>query len=133
MKFSTRTEYGMRAVARLASHYGNKPYSLAKIAKEEGISLPYLERLFAQLKKAKIVGSKKGSKGGYFLIKSPSKVSIADVVKVLEGPIIPFRCVAKDQKMICRHERCLTKKVWIELQSQINKTLENIKLKDLVK
>lgn len=133
MKFSTKTEYGMRAVVRLASHYGDRPYSLSKIANEENISLAYLERLFSKLKKAGLIDSEKGSKGGYFLTKNPSQVSVADVVEILEGPIAPFRCVAKKGRMVCQHKNCLTKEVWLKLQKQINDTLENIKLKDLVR
>jgi len=133
MKFSTKTEYGMRAIVKLASYYNKKPYSLAKIAEEERISLAYLEKLFARLKKAKIIGSEKGSRGGYFLIKDPSKISVADVVKVLEGPIVLFHCISgNSNKAICRNKNCLTKKVWVKLQSQINKTLEDFKLKDLI-
>ena len=77
MKFSTRTTYGLRAMIYLARRYeSTESISLAQIAKDENLSLAYLERLFALLKKAGIVLAEKGKSGGYLLSKDPKQIDI---------------------------------------------------------
>jgi len=132
MKFSTKAEYGLRALVNLAGKKGY--YSLAQIAKEEKISLAYLERLFAKLKKAKIVGSQKGVKGGYRLSRPLNKISVKEVFEALEGNLSPYDCDCLDLSGICKIKcSCNIKMVWQKLEQEINKTLNSISLKDLIK
>lgn len=130
MKFSTKSEYGLRAIIRIAGKYGNGPYSLAKIAKEEGISLSYLEKLVKKLKDAGLLESTKGVKGGYQLSKKPKEINIAQVLKALEGSLAPFMCV--DEKVGCCNKKCTTKKVWIKMHNAVIKAMEEMNLGDLV-
>jgi len=130
MKFSTKAEYGLRAIVRIAKN-NKKPLSLAKIAQTEGISLGYLEKLIAKLKKAKLVKSHKGASGGYFLARPVDKIKVNEIIKVLEGSLAPFYCV--DDKNIKCPKKCLTQQVWLKLYQQINKTLEKITLANLIK
>lgn len=132
MMFSTKAEYGLRALVNLAKNQGKLPYSLAKIAKEEKISLAYLERLFARLKKAKIVASAKGVKGGYKLARPAVKVSIKDIFIALEGSLAPYICAGIGGLCGKKSCECQTKVVWQKLDQGINKTLNNIKLSDLI-
>lgn len=132
MIFSTRAEYGLRAILRIAKNE-KKPYSLAKIAKIEEISLGYLEKLLAKLKKAGLVKSTKGMKGGYILNYSPAKIKVSQVIQALEGTLAPFYCVDKRHGKISCPRGCLTQKVWLKLYAQINKTLNKISLADLIK
>jgi len=132
MKFSTKTEYGMRAMVQIGKKYGQEPVSLATIAKDEKISQPYLERLVARLKADGLVKSTKGVKGGYELSRRPDDVSLFEVVEALEGPIAVFSCLMDNTKMICTRKSCLTKKVWIRLQDEIIKVLRNTKLSELI-
>lgn len=131
MQFSTRSEYGLRAMVRLAQKGSKVPYSLAKIAKEEKISLPYLERLVAKLKRAKLVKSAKGVKGGYQLAKSPRRISAAEVIEILEGDFAPYCCVLPTA--FCSNKKCLTREVWLKLYVATQKTLKSITLADLIK
>jgi Rrf2 family protein len=129
MKFSTKAEYGLRAIIRLAKNKGKEPYPLARIAKEENISLAYLERLIAKLKRAGLVLSTKGLKGGYQLTKKPKEIKISEVLTALEGSLAPYYCLDIN---LCRERACSTKKVWLKLQEQIIKTLNSITLADLI-
>ncbi|MFC1598776.1 RrF2 family transcriptional regulator [Patescibacteria group bacterium] len=133
MKFSTKSEYGLRALVNLAKQKGF--YSLAQIAKEEKISLAYLERLFAKLKKAQIVKSQKGVNGGYKLAKPLNNVSVKDIFIALEGSLSPYNCACLDLQSICKSTKCScnVKTVWQKLEKEINKTLQSIKLSNLVK
>lgn len=130
MTFSTKSEYGLRALLNLAKNQDKKPCSLAKIAKAENISLAYLERLFAKLKKAGIIKSTKGAGGGYELVKKAGEISVREIFTALEGSLAPYRCVEFNTP--CQQTNCPTKKVWQRLSQEINKTLEAIKLADLI-
>lgn len=131
MKFSTKSEYGLRALISLARHQKEQPYSLAKIAQEQKISLAYLERLFAKLKKANLVKSEKGMRGGYSLVKSANKISVKEILIALEGKLSPYIC--SDLNNMCKVNFCSVKVVWQKLEKAMNKTLESIKLVDLIK
>ncbi len=131
MKFSTKAEYGLRAIIRIGKNYGRSPYSLSKIAKEEGISLRYLERLVKRLKHAGLVEATKGVKGGYELSRNPRHINVYEILKALEGSLAPFICV--DDKAGCCNKACPTKMVWLKLKASTEKTLKNIKLSELTK
>lgn len=133
MKFSTRTTYGLRAMIKLAESYDKESISIANIAKGEHISPKYLERLFATLKKAKLITSEKGSTGGYRLSKKPNEVKIYDIVKVLEGEMNPFHCLTEDHTITCSKKcKCGATAILIKVQKAINSTLQSMKLSDLL-
>lgn len=129
MKFSTRAGYGLRAVVNLARTFPAKK-NVRDISAEEGIPRKYLEQLFRLLRKNKIVASRKGRSGGYFLLKNPSKIRAGEIIEILEGPIIPMKCHESECDMLCE---CSSSFVWIKLQRQIKKTLYGIKLSNLIK
>jgi len=139
MQFSTRTTYGLRAMINLAKNSHacagkrNTSVSLASIAKDEHISKKYLERLFMKLKSAGLVKSVKGAKGGYQLTKKPEQVSIYELVKILEGKVSPFYCLAENGKIDCRgQKKCGALKVLVKVQQVVNITLKQMKLSDLL-
>lgn len=123
----------MRAMVALAKNGKGRPLSLMEISKREHISRPYLERLFARLKSDGLVKSSKGAAGGYLLAKPAEKINVFEIVEALEGPLAVFYCMSGEQKKItCSSGRCLTKKVWHELQRNIIGTLRKFTLKDLI-
>ena len=85
MKLSTRSTYGMRALVELALASGHGPVSAALIAKRQDLSVAYLEQLLHRLKREGLVSSVRGPRGGYALARSPHQVTMADVVRVLDG------------------------------------------------
>ena len=132
MKFSTRTTYGLRAMIRLAAYSDKKPLSLPNIAKAENISLGYLASMFSDLKKTNLVKAVKGVKGGYRLAKPAAKITVFDIVKILEGKMTLFHCLDEKGTIYCNIGcKCGATKVLIKVQQAINKTLKNIKLSDL--
>ena len=101
MKFSTRTTYGLRAMIKLAQSWKKDSLSLPNIARAERISLAYLERLFAKLKKDNLVIAEKGVLGGYKLACPPNKITVFDIIKTLEGDMTAFHCLREDGKVYC--------------------------------
>lgn len=85
MKLSTRSTYGMQALAELALASGRGPVSAALIARRQELSVAYLEQLLHRLKREGIVSSVRGPRGGYVLAQDPRRITMAEVVRVLDG------------------------------------------------
>jgi len=131
MKISTKIRYGARAMLELASHYGEGPIELKEIAKEENISLKYLEQVIIPLRTAGLVKSVRGSKGGYSLAKPPSEVCLKDVVEVLEGTINLVDCL-QDPNSCARAPFCVTRDIWSEISESICRIFHSITLEEMV-
>jgi len=133
MIFSTRSTYGLRAMINLARHEKSGSVSLAIIAKEEKISLKYLERLFANLKKAGLIKAVKGASGGYTLTRPAKQINIYDIIKSLEGEFNPFHCTGDKEKIYCGSQcQCEVTYVLGKVQEAINSSLKKIKLSRLL-
>ncbi|AEH00318.1 Rrf2 family transcriptional regulator [Lacinutrix sp. 5H-3-7-4] len=91
---SKKTKYGIKALVYLAKQEVRVPVQIATISKAENISQKFLESILLTLKKKGILGSKKGKLGGYYLVKEPETVAMAEVMRVLEGPIAMVPCVS---------------------------------------
>lgn len=128
MQFSTRAEYGLKAMANLAQNYLQQK-NIKTISREEGISVKYLERLANELRKNNLLKSQKGKNGGYTLVKNPRLIKVGEIIEILEGTIAPMKCVGK--KCVLEHA-CSSNIVWNKLGEQIRKTLYGIKLSDLI-
>ena len=138
MMFSTKTEYGVRVMVELAGHSGEDPVPLAEIASHGDLPLAYLEHLVARLRKAGLVDSRRGSRGGYLLARSPTNITMAEVVEALEGAIAPIECIseAADGSIVCSRESdpahvCPTKLLWTRVRFAIVRTLQETTLADL--
>jgi Rrf2 family cysteine metabolism transcriptional repressor len=139
MMFSTKAEYGVRVMVELARRAGDEPVPLAEIAEHDGLPLAYLEHLVARLRKAGLVDSRRGSRGGYLLARPAPKISMAEVVEALEGSIAPIECISQDPdgSIVCSRESgprhpCPTKFLWTRVQTSIVQTLQDTTLDDLL-
>ncbi len=115
------------------------PVPLAEIAEHDGLPLAYLEHLVARLRKAGLLDSRRGSRGGYLLARSPTEITMAEVVEALEGSIAPIECIsqASDGSIVCSRESdpthvCPTKLLWTRVRFAIVRTLQETTLADLV-
>lgn len=129
MKINTKGRYAVRCVLNLAMRKRSASTPISVIAREENISSQYIEQLFLSLKKAGILQSIRGREGGYILKKDPSEVSLADIIRAVEGPICVSECVKNGE---CeRLTDCPTAEVWSGLSENINSYLESITLEAL--
>ena len=135
MKVSRRGEYGVRAMVALAHHYGDGPISIATVAKESSVPPTYLEQLIAPLRKAGLVESTRGARGGYRLSRPPETVRVGEVYRVMEGPVAPMDCVSEDpaDQTCPLIEGCETRPVWLKVRDSIVDTLDSMTLADLIK
>lgn len=132
MRLSTKARYAVMAMVDLARHSNGRPVSLAEIAEREEISLPYLEQLFAKLRRAGLVKSVRGPGGGYLLAHGRDDTRIADIIIAVDEPIQAVRCTP-GSAVGCRGDRsrCLTHDLWEELGNQIHLYLSSVSLGDV--
>ncbi len=134
MKLSTKGRYGLRAMVDLAVHSREEPVSIASIAVRQRISESYLEQLLAKLKRAGLVSSVRGAGGGYIPSREAWEISVGDVLRALEGTLNPVDCPGLDEENGCGGaDVCVTKYVWKRINDSINRTVDEIKISDLVK
>ncbi len=134
MKLSTKGRYGLRAMVDLAVHSEKEPVSIASIAARQSISESYLEQLIAKLKRAGLVGSVRGAGGGYIPSRKPEEISVGDVLRALEGSLDPVECPGLEAENGCGGaDVCVTKYVWKRINDSINRTVDEIKISELVK
>ena len=133
MRFSTKGHYGLRAMVVLAQAYGRGPVALADIARTEGMSLGYLEQLMAVLKRTGLVGSTRGSHGGYQLASDPASVTVGEVLRALQGPIAPAECASEaGSGTPCRRQTtCLSRPLWERVRHTLAEVLDSTTLADL--
>ena len=129
MNLTTKSRYAVTAMLDLAGQKREKPVSLADISRRQEISLPYLEQLFAKLRKNGLVTSIKGPGGGYLLARSANKVSVADIVDSVDENVDVTRCSGKGN---CQGGAvCLTHQLWSEFSEEIRNYLSGINLENL--
>ncbi|GAA0124159.1 MULTISPECIES: Rrf2 family transcriptional regulator [Clostridium] len=130
MKLSTKGRYGVKAMVDLAINYGKDPVSIKVISQRQNISEYYLEQLFSTLRKSGLIKSIRGAAGGYVLAKSPQKITIYDILEVLEGPIEISTCLDSD---CCDNiDCCATRIVWKKIKESIDSVTTSITLQDIV-
>jgi Rrf2 family cysteine metabolism transcriptional repressor len=171
MMFSTKAEYGVRVMVALAHRASlaqaaatadggpadgacaDAVVPLAEIAEHDGLPLAYLEHLVARLRKAGLIDSRRGARGGYMLARPASEITMAEVVEALEGSIAPIECISlgADGQVVCSRELsltghpaessgaaplpshvCPTKLLWTRVRGSIVSTLQQTTLADLL-
>ncbi|BBB27393.1 Fe-S cluster assembly transcriptional regulator IscR [Amphritea japonica] len=130
MRLTTKGRYAVTAMLDLAIHAGNGPVSLADISERQGISLSYLEQLFAKLRRNELVRSVRGPGGGYQLNREQQDIDVAQVIDAVNESVDATGCGHTGN---CQDGNiCLTHHLWCDLSSQIHEFLSQISLADLM-
>ena len=131
MRLTTKGRYAVTAMLDLALHYGEGPITLADIAQRQGISLSYLEQLFAKMRRNNLVISTRGPGGGYRLSGSPEDIFISDIITAVDDKV---EVANKDALPgASNYEPCLTEQLWQELSDQISSYLNRVSLADMIR
>tara|TARA_R110002050_G_scaffold94765_3_gene197299 strand:+ start:31293 stop:31706 length:414 start_codon:yes stop_codon:yes gene_type:complete len=132
---SKKTKYGLKALTFIARSEGDLPVQVGAIAKSEQIPQKFLESILLTLRKAGVLGSKKGKHGGYYLRKEPSEILMTEVMRVLEGPIAMVPCVSLNFYEKCddcpNEDLCSVNKLMIQVRDSTLKVFKNTTLADL--
>ncbi len=131
MRATAKADYAVRAAAELAAA-DDGPLKAERIAQAQAIPIKFLENILLDLKHASLVQSQRGAEGGYWLARPAAEISVADVIRAVEGPLANVRGVSPDQ---LEYEGAAERlrEVWVALRSNIRAVLENVTLADLAR
>ena len=135
MRVSAKVDYALRATAELAAAQLETdqagPIKGERLAASQQIPLNFLENILLELRRSGIVASQRGAEGGYWLAKPPAEVSLADVIRAVEGPIATVRG-SRPEEVDYVGAAAALREVWIELRTSMRAVLEETSLADLV-
>jgi Rrf2 family protein len=136
MKLSKKSEYGLRALLELTLAHGTATLQRQDIAARQHIPIEFLEQILLALKRAGLLSSRRGAKGGYTLIKQPKDISLGHVIRILDGPLAPIGCVSKTAYQKCsdcpyaNKTQCPVQHVMGAVRDAIADILDNYSLAD---
>jgi len=132
MLISKKSRYALKAVFELAKHNGEGPVKIADIAKPQAIPQRFLEAILVQLKQAGLVESRRGSDGGYQLARDPEKVTVGDVLRIVQGLPEPVECVGKPDASCPMSMNCVFIPMWEKMMNAITDVYDSFTFKDLI-
>lgn len=134
MRLSTKGEYASRAMLELALHYKDRPLHIRDISKAQDIPQRFLEQILLQLKRVGYLRSRKGPDGGYHLSIPPAEITVAEVIRVMDGPLAPIDCVSVIAHEVCPHEdSCGLRWLWKEVRDAVAQILERTTFEELAR
>ncbi len=136
MRISAKGEYAILAILDLAQAYDTEDVrTLEEISNDQYIPHPFLVQILLELKRAGMVESRRGAGGGYRLARHPRDLSLGDVIRLIEGPLLPFKCTIPSlETNECEHQgNCVLTPVWYEVRHAIEKVIDNISFEDLAR
>jgi Rrf2 family protein len=133
MQITYKGDYSLKAILSLAVHYNKDIVTINELAKNLDIPVKFLEQILLDLKRGGFVDSKRGIKGGYFLLKHPKDIKVGDVIRFIEGPLEPIACASRDKcyKGCGDIENCVFKDIWVEVAKSTSSIVDNITFDDL--
>ena len=134
---SKKAQYSILALVKLAREYQRGPVLIEKISQTEKIPKKFLEAILLDLKQSGVLGSKKGKGGGYFLIKEPGEINMADIIRHFDGAIALIPCATYKYYQPCQHCKdeltCGIRSVVKDIRDETVNLLKNISLADIIK
>ncbi len=135
MKISKKTDYALRILLELSINYdickSGSCLKMKDIAQKHKIPYKFLQQIVLTLKKLGYIKTTQGVKGGICLNKEPSKISLGEIVRDLEGTILPIVCLDKTFIKNCPEENCVFKPIWQEVEKKVNDLISNITFEEL--
>ncbi len=130
MHVTAKADYAVRAVIELASSSQEAPRKVDDVARAQAIPVSFLENILTQLRSAGVVRSQRGPEGGYWLAKPAEQVSLADVIRAVEGPLVGVRGQRPEEIEYSGSAEAL-QKVWIALRANLRAVLEEVSVADV--
>jgi Rrf2 family protein len=132
MRISTRGVYALEAMLAISLQPSADKISVRTISDQTGLSDSYLEQIITLLKRAGLVISTRGNRGGYNLARPTGQITVGDVLRAAEGSLSPVFCTIEGTESCERYDTCLTRPIWLALGSEINEFVDHLTLADLV-
>jgi Rrf2 family protein len=130
VRISAKADYAVRAVVELAATPGDKPVKAERVATAQEIPLNFLENILGELRHAGIVRSHRGAEGGFRLAKAPEQITVADVIRAVEGPLASVRG-GPPEDATYRGAAASLPRVWIAVRANLRNVVERVTIADL--
>ncbi len=130
MRISAKADYAVRAAVELAATDGSKPVKAQRIANAQGIPLNFLENILGELRHAGIVRSHRGAEGGFTLAKAANQITVADIIRAVEGPLASVRGAPPEETEYAGASEALPR-VWIAVRASLRKVVEHVTVADV--
>jgi Rrf2 family protein len=130
MRITAKADYAVRAALELAASEDGEPVKGEHLSEAQQIPLQFLEHILLELKHARIIRTKRGVRGGYWLARPASEITLADVIRAVEGPLANIQDSAPEDTDYPGHAEQL-KEVWIAVRANLRAVLENVTLADI--
>jgi Rrf2 family protein len=130
VRISAKADYAVRAAVELAAATDEKPVKAERIATAQGIPLNFLENILGELRHAGIVRSHRGAEGGFRLARAPDQVTVADIIRAVEGPLASVRGGPPEEAAYAGASEALPR-VWIAVRANLRKVVENVTVADI--
>jgi Rrf2 family protein len=130
MRISAKADYAVRAAVELAVAGGQGPIKGERLAQAQGIPLKFLENILGELKHAGLVRSQRGTEGGYWLAQAPNEITIADIIRAVEGPLASIRGESPGSVEFRGSAEPLGK-VWVAVRANLREVLESVTVADV--
>ncbi len=131
MRITYKGDYALKALLDLALHYDQGLSTIHDIAKRINAPVKFLEQVLLELKNGGFVESRRGKIGGYLLAKSPSRITLGEAVRFIDGPIEPIACVEKGYAGCTDIYKCVFRKVWLDVGRSTSEIVDNITFEEL--
>ncbi len=132
MKITYRGDYALKAVLDLALYYGSEVVTIHEMAKRIDAPVKFLEQILLDLKKGGFVESRRGKVGGYLLSRPPTKITVGEVVRFVDGPIEPISCVKHGYSACGDVYKCVFRNIWQEVSVATSNIVDNVTFEKLV-
>jgi Rrf2 family protein len=132
MRVSTSSDYGLRALIELATHYGSGPMQSSEIALRRHIPEQYLDQLLTALRKAGFIRSMRGPSGGHELVRPPSEICVREVIQTLEGSLSPVAWLDEPAESTDHPHQCGQREIWERIRDTTSEILSSYSVADLV-
>ncbi len=133
MRFTTKTEYGVICLAHMAAKARPESVTVKEIAEHEGFSTTFTEKILQGLRRAGIVTSQQGNRGGWMLTRPPAEINLREIVEALEGSTFEVFCAPKRRKyIVCTHfSLCKLKPIWYKTRKTLDELYQTITLETI--
>ncbi|MBN2243702.1 MAG: Rrf2 family transcriptional regulator [Acidobacteria bacterium] len=132
MKITYKSDYALKAVLDLALCYeGREPVSIHDTARRIDAPVKFLEQIFSGLKAYGIIESRRGSNGGYLLARAPEKITVGEIIRLIEGPTEPISCVKQDYTGCDEMYTCVFRNIWKDVHEATSRVIDRVNFRDL--
>ena len=131
MKITAKSRYALRTLLDIAISGADKPRTIAEIASSQAISEKFISRIVVPLRRAGLLESERGARGGLRLARSPGDITLLDISEALDGPTSILKCLA-EPKICRRHARCPARTVWDDINTTLKNALASVTLSSVM-